>query len=131
MSGSPKQKYPKVGIFLLVESIHGNWLWEVREKEVSLPFIEMVGGKSWRGAAEDLSSKLGLEFKSIALAGVGSGLGDLGESWVYSAFYLKASQEIEMKGFQWERPETCKDIHILSKEVKQAFLKLRPEVWVH
>lgn len=122
MSGKGVQKYPKVGIFLIVESHQSKWLWDISSGEPSLPFKELLGGESWEGAVNALKEELQLKRNDSFLSGMGSGRGEKGVGWTYSVFHIKEVREMVLPGFEWIDPEKANPIQSLSLEIKKNFL---------
>ncbi|MFM8269702.1 MAG: hypothetical protein ACKN9V_05885 [Pseudomonadota bacterium] len=111
-----KQKYPKVGVFLLVLSSGGKFLIDRRGKEKSFPFKELAGGETWEKTVKSIICELKLNEKRYELVGIGSGLDFKGESLVYSAFKLEVAQERPIPGFEWQTVEKAQELSLLSLE---------------
>ncbi|NBX77431.1 MAG: hypothetical protein EBQ92_12825 [Proteobacteria bacterium] len=129
MSDSKNPKFPKVGVFLVVISVSGKWLFDVRRGTPRLPFKELAGGESWEGALGLVKKTVAVEIKSHSLTGIGTGEGQNQENWVYCAFKSEGIKEVLLEGYQWLAPETCNTLEGLDLKIKQAFYVSPNHFW--
>lgn len=130
MSDSVHEKYPRVGVVLIVISKQGKWIVDVRNPESALPYRELFGGETWEQAASSLLEDLKVEPpKELELAGIGAGVGPQREGLVYCAFTVRGVPEAIQPGYDWQAPEKTNKLNELSLCIKESFLSSYPQIW--